>query len=86
MVLGGLLFASACVLLGLATSSPKPFMALALAFWYVALSAGDRVPALDFAGFSAAATPAVQLSYVAAITLMATAALALGRLQERLGD
>jgi hypothetical protein len=84
LILGSLLLASTSVLLGLATGSPKPFLALALGFWYLALSAGPKVPALDFAGFSAAATTAVHLSYAALIALITIAALALGRLQERL--
>jgi len=86
LVVGSLLLASASVLLGVATSSPKPFLALGLGFWYVALSAGEHVPALDFAGFAAAATPTVQVSYAVAVALVAVAAVALGRLQERLTD
>jgi len=84
LILGSLLLATSAVLLGLATLSPKPFMALALGFWYVALSAGSSVPALDFAGFSAAATPTVQLSYAATIAGFAFAAMMLGWLQGRL--
>jgi len=61
-------------------------MALGLGFWYVALSAGDRVPAFDFAGFAAVATPAVQASCAAAIALVSMAAMALGWLQDRRGD
>ena len=86
LVLGRLLLASASVLLGIATGSPKPFMALALGFWYVALSAGEHVPALDFAGWAAAATPAVRVAYAIAVALAAGTAVAMGRLQERLRD
>ncbi len=84
LILGSLLLAAGAVLLGLATLSPKPFMALALGFWYLALSAGGSVPALDFAGFAAAATPTVQLSYAAVIACFAFTAMMLGWLQERL--
>lgn len=86
LVLGSLLLASASVALGLATSSPKPFMALGLALWYVALGAGGRVPWLDFAGWSAVATGSVQAGHAAAAALFAAAALLLGRAQERLDE
>lgn len=86
LLLGSLLLASTAVLFGIATSSPKPFMALALGFWYVALSAGARVPALDFAGSAAVATTAVQLTYAAVIALVVLAAVTLGRVQDHLAE
>jgi hypothetical protein len=86
LVLGALVFAAGSVLLGVATSSPKPFMALALAFWYVALSAGHGAPALDFAGFSGTATAAARLGYVAAVLLLAMAALTLESVLRRFAD
>ncbi len=86
LLLGSLLLAASCVLLGIVGSSPKPFMAMALAFWYVALNAGAAVPALDFAGWSAAATPGVQIGYAVAAAVSAALALAVGRLQSALAD
>jgi hypothetical protein len=86
LLLGSLLLAASCVLLGIVSSSPKPFVALALAFWYVALNAGAAVPALDFAGWSAAATPTVQIGYALIVAFATALALAVGRLQSALAD
>jgi ABC-type transport system involved in multi-copper enzyme maturation permease subunit len=60
------------VALGIASGTPKAFVALALALWYLALNAKGRQPALDYGGWWSSATPAVQAGW-----LVATAAAAL---------
>ena len=69
----GLAFlAAGSVAAGIASGTPKTFMALALALWYLALSSKGQQPALDYGGWWAAATPAVQFGWLAA-TLVAVA-------------
>ncbi len=69
-VLTGTLFvAGTATALGVLGGPPKAFLALFLTFLYLALNDAGRTPALDFAGFSGAAGPAVRLGY-----LLATAA------------
>jgi hypothetical protein len=86
LVLGAALLVASCVALGVATSSSKPFLALALAFWYLALNANRGTPALDFAGWAGVATGGVRLGYAASVGVFAAAALAIGWLRERVGD
>jgi ABC-type transport system involved in multi-copper enzyme maturation permease subunit len=55
--LAGVLFlAAASVALGIATESPKTFMAASLTLWYLALNAKGRPPALDYGGWWGQAT------------------------------
>ena len=78
----GALFASALAIsLGRATGSPKPFVGLLLALWYVAMSDKGRTAALDLAGFGGAATPASIAGWLAVSALLASAALLLERLR-----
>jgi hypothetical protein len=79
---GGALFAAAlAVALGRASGSPKPFVGLLLALWYVAMSDKGRSAALDVAGFGGAATPGSVAGWLAAAALFATFALILERLR-----
>ena len=79
--IGLLLLAFSAVALGLATGTPKTFMAGSLALWYLGLNARDA-PALDYGGWWARATPAVQAAWLVAAA--AAAALALGAHRLRL--
>ncbi len=83
VLLGTLVAASLAVLLGLATGTPKTFLVLYLAFWYVVLNDGGHAPALDFAGWYGLATPGVQAAYFAALILMAAAASAVQAAKNR---
>ena len=67
---------AASVALGIATGTPKAFVALSLALWYLALNAAGRQPVLDYAGWGASATPATQAGWLAAtgIALLLSAA------------
>jgi hypothetical protein len=69
---GVMFLAAAAVVLGIATATPKTFMALSLALWYLALNAKGHTPALDYGGWWASATPRVQAGWAAA-TLLAAA-------------
>jgi hypothetical protein len=72
----GLSFLAALsVCLGIATGTPKTFVGVSLALWYVALNARGHSPALDYGGWWAAATPLTQAGWAAAA--VAAAALAL---------
>lgn len=73
--IGLLLLACSAVALGIATGTPKTFMAASLALWYLGLNARES-PVLDYAGWWARATPAVQAGWLVAAA--AAAALALG--------
>ena len=80
--LAGALFAAAlAVALGQATGSPKPFVGLLLALWYVAVSDKGRTAALDLAGFSGAATPGSIAGWLAVAALLAAGALLLERIR-----
>ena len=66
----GILFmVSAATLLGLLTGTPKTFVVMFLLFLYTAMSS-EIVPAFDFAGLHAIATPSVVLVYAAASVMM----------------
>jgi ABC-type transport system involved in multi-copper enzyme maturation permease subunit len=64
--IGILFLAAAAVALGIASGTPKTFVALALALWYLALNAKGSVPALDYGGWWSSATPRVQAGWLAA--------------------
>jgi hypothetical protein len=70
-----LFLAAAAVALGIATATPKTFMALSLALWYLALNAKGHTPALDYGGWWASAPPRVQAGWSAATILAAGLAL-----------
>ena len=80
-VAGGLAAAALAVALGTATGSPKPFVGLLLAAWYLALNDQGRTPALDLAGFTGAATASSVAGWLLAAALLAAAAFAAGRLR-----
>jgi ABC-type transport system involved in multi-copper enzyme maturation permease subunit len=65
-VIGILFLACAAVGLGIASGTPKAFVALALALWYLALNAKGSEPALDYGGWWSSATPLVQAGWVTA--------------------
>jgi hypothetical protein len=65
-VIGILFLAGAAVGLGITSGTPKTFVALALALWYLALSAKGSEPALDYGGWWSSATPPVQGGWLAA--------------------
>jgi hypothetical protein len=76
-LLVGLLFvAAAATSLGIVSANPKAFIVAFLTFWYVVLSDKGLSPALDFAGWSGKATPAVTVAYASiAIAFLALAQL-----------
>ena len=80
-VAGALFAAALAVALGRASGSPKPFVGLLLALWYVAMSDKGRSAALDVAGFGGAATPGSIAGWLAAAALLAASALILERLR-----
>ena len=80
-VAGALFAAALAVTLGQATGSPKPFVGLLLAAWYVAANDGGRTPALDLAGFTGAATAASIAGWLAGAAAVAAAALLLERVR-----
>ena len=51
-------------MLGIVSANPKTFLVLFLTFWYVVVNDGGHTPALDFAGVSGIATPAVLAAYL----------------------
>jgi hypothetical protein len=71
--------AAASVAAGIASGTPKTFMALALALWYLALSSKGQQPALDYGGWWAVATPAVQAGWLTATLVAAALAVAAQR-------
>lgn len=76
----GLAFlACAAVALGVASGTPKAFVAVSLALWYLALNARSGEPALDYGGWWASATPAVQAGWLAAAVACAAGAWAAHR-------
>lgn len=83
-LLAGLSVALVAVALATLTRGPKAFTVLYLVFLYLVLDDAGRTPALDFAGFSGRARPAVALAYLAGALLLlcvawATAALRVAR-------
>ncbi|HYN41967.1 MAG TPA: hypothetical protein VE129_09340 [Thermoanaerobaculia bacterium] len=78
-VAGAFFAAALAVVIGQATGSPKPFVGLLLALWYVAMSDKGRTAALDLAGFSGAATPGSIGGWLAVAALLAAGALLLER-------
>ena len=60
-------------LLGIVSANPKTFLVLFLTFWYVVVNDNAHTPALDFAGWSGIATPAVLASYLL-VTIIAIVA------------
>jgi hypothetical protein len=80
-VAGALFAAALAVALGQATGSPKPFVGLLLALWYVAMSDKGRSAALDVAGFGGSATPLSIAGWLAAAALLGATALLLDRLR-----
>lgn len=81
-VAGACFAAALAVLLGRATGSPKPFVGLLLALWYVAVNDKGRTAALDVAGFGGAATAASVAGWLGVAALLAGAALLLERLKQ----
>jgi hypothetical protein len=78
----GALFAAALAVgVGLLTGSPKPFVGLLLALWYVAVNDGGRSAALDLAGFGGAATPESIAGWTAAAAVLGAGALVLERIR-----
>jgi hypothetical protein len=65
-MIGILFLACAAVGLGIASRTPKTFVALALALWYLALNAKGSEPALDYGGWWSSATLPVQGGWLAA--------------------
>jgi hypothetical protein len=53
---GALFLAALSVALGIASGTPKAFMAVSLALWYVALNAKGQPPVLDYGGWWGKAT------------------------------
>ena len=80
---GALAAAALSVALGTATGSPKPFVGLLLAAWYLALNDGGRTPALDLAGFTGAATPSSVAGWLVAAAALSTLAVAAERVRAR---
>jgi len=81
LLIGTALVAVLAVLLGLATGTPKTFMAVYLAFWYLALNDGGKSAAFDYAGWYGTATVGVQATYLAVTAGLAAATFALHRLR-----
>lgn len=78
----GALFAAAlAVAVGLASGSPKPFVGILLALWYVAANDRGRTAALDVAGFSGAASAASIAGWILAAALLGAVALLVERLR-----
>jgi hypothetical protein len=67
--IGAVFLAAASVALGIATGTPRAFVALSLALWYLGLNAADKQPALDYAGWGASATPATKAGWLTAAVL-----------------
>jgi len=65
-MIGILFLACAAVGFGIASGTPKTFVALALALWYLALNAKGSEPALDYGGWWSSATLPVQGGWLAA--------------------
>jgi hypothetical protein len=80
-VAGAFFAAALSVALGLASGSPKAFVGLLLALWYVAVNDKGRTAALDLAGFSGAATPASIAGWLLAAAALSVAALLVARLR-----
>ena len=78
-VAGAFFAAALAIAIGQATGSPKPFVGLLLALWYLAMSDKGRTAALDLAGFSGAATPGSIAGWLAVAALLATGTLLLER-------
>jgi len=76
---GALFAAGLAVAVGLASGSPKPFVGLLLALWYVAMNDKGRTAALDVAGFAGAATAGSIAGWAAAAALLAAASILLER-------
>lgn len=66
LLVGVLFVAALATALGIVSANSKTFLVVFLTFWYVAMSDAGHTPALDFAGWSGAATPAVTAAYAAA--------------------
>lgn len=80
----GLFFVvSAATSLGVISGTPKTFVVVFLTFLYVVVNAKGSSPALDFAGFYGAATPAVTLAYAAAGAAFLAAAQAIHAMRLR---
>jgi len=82
LLVGTLFTASLAVALGVMTGTPKTFAALFLFFLYLVLN-GGALPALDFAGWTGLATPAVTLGYLVATTLIGGMAILWQRLSRQ---
>ncbi|HKV73834.1 MAG TPA: hypothetical protein VJN95_04885 [Gemmatimonadales bacterium] len=80
LLVGTLFTASLAISLGVLTGTPKTFAALFLFFLYLVIN-GGALPALDFAGWTGLATPAVTLGYFVATVLFASAAILWQRLR-----
>ncbi len=72
LLIGVAFIVAAATALGVLTSNPKTFIVLFLTFWYLVINDHGHTPALDFAGTSGVATPAVMLSYLG-VTIAALA-------------
>ncbi len=80
--MAGILFlAAASVALGIATGTPKAFVAVSLALWYVALNAKGQPPALDYGGWWGRATPLSAAGWLVATVVVSALALAAQRLR-----
>ena len=78
-LVGILFLATASVALGITSGTPKTFVGLSLALWYVALNAKGHTPALDYGGWWASATPLAQAGWAGAAVVAMVAAMAAHR-------
>jgi hypothetical protein len=78
-LVGILFLATASVALGITSGTPKTFVGLSLALWYVALNAKGHTPSLDYGGWWASATPLAQAGWAAAAVVAAVVAMAAHR-------
>ena len=78
-VAGALFAATLAVAVGLTTGSPKTFVGLLLALWYVATSDKGQTPALDLAGFAGVATAASVAGWLGVSALLSAGVLLLDR-------
>jgi hypothetical protein len=83
LLVGVVFTAAAATFLGIVSGNPKTFIVGFLTFWYIASQDRGASPALDFAGWFGAATPAVIASYAAASLALIATAHAFHRLQLR---
>ncbi|HNB70371.1 MAG TPA: hypothetical protein PLS70_04490 [Acidobacteriota bacterium] len=63
LAIGSVWLAASTTCLGILTENPKTFTCLFFFVWYLAINSGNKMPALDFAGWYGVATPAIQATY-----------------------